>query len=30
MKIYIAPIQGYYSEAFLILARLKGTAFRLE
>ena len=30
MKIYIAPLQGYYSEAFPILARLKRITFRLE
>ena len=28
--IYIAPLQGYYSEALPTLARLKGTVLRLE
>src|SRR6218665_4149116 len=29
-KIYIAPLQGYYSEALPILAKLKRTIFRVE
>src|SRR6218665_3529240 len=29
-KIYIAPLQGYYSEALQILARLKRRVLRLE
>ena len=29
-EIYIAPLQGYYSEAFPTLARLKRTILRLE
>jgi len=29
-EIYIAPLQGYYSEALLTLARLKRIVLRLE
>jgi len=30
MEIYVAPLQGYYSEALLTLAWLKRIVFRLE